>query len=531
MATVQSTLALGTPGAALDLTAAGNSRFLIISGCDADSVVDIQGSNDDVNYSLLLKVVAQQAPIDMSTFVCRYLRAFVRGGTQGDAKIGAVESDVEVGIVTVPATGAGFGAFTDLTVDAGSLRSYIVGGTDPDGVIEIQTSQDGVNPVNTYIIAGNGSLNVFGTERYVRARRTKGSTIGSLTVGCVSTVGGGGGGAPTGPAGGVLGYTGSTYPNPSGLAGVAGFIPVLGDSIFKTDDAPADTDSDDIGIETGLGGPAVAAIAGSSGAISIKTGPGGDGAAAFAGGDARDINIEAGRGGTDAGAGGGLGGSIFETAGRGADDNGGAAQPGGAIIHAAGQGGLAQNAANAAVGGQYSISGGRGGAGSGTRLAGNGGDVNIHAGDAGANGGAGGAVGGRVIVEVGQSTALVDYQADIDLRARLTRSTDGTQNIASNATQILSTGRSVIKISATAARNINVAPCIFPGVADGEQLQIINVGATFAITLNGVATVAGSDMRLVGGSRVLSANGGNVSLVWSDDIGKWIETAAAINPT
>ena len=65
------------------------------------------------------------------------------------------------------------------------------------------------------------------------------------------------------------------------------------------------------------------------------------------------------------------------------------------------------------------------------------------------------------------------------------------------------------------------------GGQDGDTVTIQNVG-TFAITLRGEALAAGSNLLIGGGSsRQLSADGGNITLRWSDNFTKWIEIAFA----
>lgn len=271
-----------------------------------------------------------------------------------------------------------------------------------------------------------------------------------------------------GPAGGVLGYTGSTYPDPNGLAPLDGVI------------GPLDT----IPIKAGTAEVSFAVDArtvdGTEGShLRLLGGAGGDSDAAstVAGGGGR-IYLYAGASGADNGAGLGNGGSVFVRSGYGdiggdtriltkvgasqsgtvyirdhdlasksgtppAGVNGGGIEistlrggpatgsvvpgEGGPIEIRSGAGGSASSAYDAGgagdiaiiagfggsasadhiagIAGEVEIDGGTGGAGSETMPASDGGDVTIKAGSSGTDNGGGGANGGKIYVSSGNSSS------------------------------------------------------------------------------------------------------------------------------
>jgi YrbI family 3-deoxy-D-manno-octulosonate 8-phosphate phosphatase len=155
-----------------------------------------------------------------------------------------------------------------------------------------------------------------------------------------------------GPAGGVLGYTGSTYPDPNGLAGgdgtwaPAGRIPIAepsGTEIqFRVDPRPtagSGTAGAHLYHRAGLGAAASSTVPGAIGGDAALFGANGSGASATqSGGDGGSAGILGGEC-KD----GGIGGGAFALAGKGGDG-----EPGGAF--------------GPGAGGDVGISGGKGGA-------------------------------------------------------------------------------------------------------------------------------------------------------------------------
>lgn len=227
----------------------------------------------------------------------------------------------------------------------------------------------------------------------------------------------GAGGPPSGPAGGILGYTGSTYPNPNGLA--AGTIPIKGTwtpaipypatqpMIIQGDQPPVGSVGYPLSILASKGGDAAAFVGpgNTGGSFTLAAGAGGDGGAGGPAGQGGAAQLLGG----DAGAGNGVGlggatpygGAALVKGGTGTAERGG---------HATLQGGTGSGVV-AGVGGPNTggfayVTGGTGGAGTGAAVAAIGGDVEITGGAAGANGGAGGNDGGFVVVRGGAATGL-----------------------------------------------------------------------------------------------------------------------------
>jgi len=79
----------------------------------------------------------------------------------------------------------------------------------------------------------------------------------------------------------------------------------------------------------------------------------------------------------------------------------------------------------------------------------------------------------------------------------------------------------VIQITAAAARTMTSAPTIANG-ADGQIVTIINVGATYAITLQDQGTLAGSNLRLSATTIALGPRD-SIVLKYNATIGDWVQ--------
>jgi hypothetical protein len=353
--------------------------------------------------------------------------------------------------------------------------------------------------------------------------------------------GGGGGGAPSGPAGGVLDYVEidgvtnpSTYPNPNGLAvvvddgGGVWRIPVRNNDPGKTTLAigPDANNPFSGGTETwSFRGPDGAATndplinADDGVKAEIRSGRGGDSlpndvTATANGGAGAELYVWAGDGGQGGGGGGAAGG------GGGVTVRAGYGGPGGAGVAGGPPG----------DGGDAGITAGYGGTGSATHPAGKGGRLLLYAGDAGSDVGGGVGAGGNVIIKGGNRS---DNGAAGNNGRILHDSVSSfaalqSVNITAVTTQFGFVNSPVIAIDSDAAYVMAPAgKLIEDGSEDGDTVTIQNVGI-FAITLQGEATSAGSNLLIGGGSsRQLSPNGGNITLRWSDNFTKWIEIAFA----
>jgi len=210
-----------------------------------------------------------------------------------------------------------------------------------------------------------------------------------------------GGAGAFGAAGGVLGYTSSAYPNPTGLAPIAGAIPILAgvDVTIAIDDGAASTDGDDLTLQAASGGDAAGAVnAGAGGNFRGNAGHGGDASAAASAANGASAKLYGGDGGSAAGTG--------EFPGNGGD----------AAMYA-GTGGEAGTAASGGAGGGAGQFAGAGGAGSASQAAGAGGNLVLEAGGAGADNGGGGAAGGGVDVNGGAATGPLAVGGPVDLQA------------------------------------------------------------------------------------------------------------------
>ena len=364
---------------------------------------------------------------------------------------------------------------------------------------------------------------------------------GFALPGCGAGGGGGGGGPPTGPAGGVLGYVEidgttnpSTYPNPNGLAPVVDDgggtwrIPVRNDDPTKSAIAFGPDANSPL-----VGGTEAWIFRAPDGANTIDPAVDAD--------DGVRAELIGGRGGDSlpndptATANGGDGATVYVIAGRGGDGGGGggAAGGGGALILQSGDGGSAGAGAGggpAADGADVQIEVGAGGTGSATQPAGKGGRLLLYGGNAGTDGGGGVGDGGDVLLKAGDRSdggaagnngrilhdSVSSFAANQVINITAATDTFGFANspviiIDSNAAYVM----------APAGKQLE------DGGQDGDTVTIQNVG-TFAITLRGEALAAGSNLLIGGGSsRQLSADGGNITLRWSDNFTKWIEIAFA----
>jgi hypothetical protein len=213
--------------------------------------------------------------------------------------------------------------------------------------------------------------------------------------------------APSGPAGGVLGYTGSTYPNPNGLAAIFSlfdppgetYIRVLngsGMTYFRMDNNTNTVTNVDrsIGILAGTATGGFFGVDIRGGDIRVR---GGTGSSAVSGGGGGSVYLLGGDGGT----GNWSGGSAYVQGGQGSSSNGpgGTAEVTGGTGLGTGNGGLVRlkggfAGPSATAGGDAYVEGGSGGGGR------NGGDVYILGGTNQLNN----ATGGDVTIRGGDGT-------------------------------------------------------------------------------------------------------------------------------
>lgn len=352
------------------------------------------------------------------------------------------------------------------------------------------------------------------------------------------------GGPPSGPAGGVLGYTGSTYPNPNGLASIADQIPVRGPKTGNIVSLVLDS-------TTTIGN------AGDSFTIAAATGGAGTGIQAS--GPGGNITLTAGVAGIAGGAGTGAAGAVFVNAGSGSLTGGsggnvtvsagssGGVNPGGAATIASGAGSDATGPFAGQSGGVLQLAAGQGGAGSVASFAGTGGTTFLSAGSAGAANGGDGGAGGNIVIEGGNGTGLgtagsvtinagtgatsgvVSLNAGIGSpNTAVTSIGDGSkpgQRVLISArfgnppqTGILNTTPYDLTPTAAFCAFTASAPTVLRSIAngfDGQEITFLNLDAADTITFQRT-----DGYKLGAATRVLG-NGGSITLRYQG--GSWYE--------
>lgn len=295
------------------------------------------------------------------------------------------------------------------------------------------------------------------------------------------------GGAPSGPAGGVLGYTGSTYPNPNGLAGIADVIPVKAPAgatmTVKVDD-----------VSVGAGKSLILSAGGTSvpntgAGITFLQGPTGSNAAGAAkGGGGGTIVLVAGDGGLGAvGVASGVGGSISIASGSTGALNGGIAPlVGSQIAIQADDSGIAQT----------------------------GGSVFIGAGK-------GSVTNGSVIIGSGPATGGC---SEIVLNAVVRESTNGIGlNVVGG--EVVGTANALVSlyylINTTGGPiTLNAATPVVNGSLAYSGLRVALVGSNLT---DDIIVPVGGNVLLSGGANKTIGSNGYLELLWNGS--KWIQTA------
>jgi hypothetical protein len=366
--------------------------------------------------------------------------------------------------------------------------------------------------------------------------------------------------APTGSAGGVLGYTGSTYPNPNGLAPVSGSnIPVKGTAgattQFRADDYSGVLKAPSLSVHAGANAGAgeggdVGLVAG-NGAVGVGgTGRVDGGYGDTTGGDAQlnagDSSAGEGARVIAAGATAAEGGGIVLV--------GGLGPLGGSVTITAGQGDTTDGGASSLVGGAGSVNGGWAYVTGGVASGGNAGSVVI-------TGGASidsGEYGGDVVVKGGASTGsgASPYGGSVNLDGG-TGTVNGHVRVGATDAQYVALGRSGKDVTVNgrnvgtptiyaplAATTIPVnGPTIFLNPAANRDMTASPTLQTSGITAGTIVTLVNEDSTFyvdltqdAGGTSYLKLATGNIYLFKYDTITfifdgtYWVEVGRSVQP-
>jgi len=498
-------------GAAVDLSAKANApRTWILTGGTKLSV-DIWKSPDGGTTWQFVRTLTSNAgvftenPVLPGTPILgTQVKAVLRAGNASGASLyvatdgsAAAEDSLDV-----PASGAGMA--TDTTT-RGEMRTIFFTGAKGD-VFTVEGSNDAgatYNPLAQILSLATSPYDARGVYDRIRLRRVSGTTgVAQLVSTPSPAAAAASGGPPSGPAGGILAYTGSTYPDPSGLATVAGVIPVKAGApgstaIFKADD----------GTGAGDGGTGLEIQPGAGAAATPATAGGNGGTGGFVGGAGGDA-------------------SATHAAGRGSN-----------LLFEAGQGGAASATQQGGPGGDHTDSAGEGGPGSAAFGSGPGGTKTVKGGDAGPNGGGGRGNAGPLNLDAGSGGTPADLTLGGNARAIVAASqrvdSPFTQDLTADADTI-APATSLIYLTASAGnRVLSSTPSIdWPNVEDGGILEVINVDAAHSIQLKGESALPGSGLLIQTGSVTLAHSGGNARFRFvAGAINKFVQVGGENNPT
>ncbi len=510
----------GTYGASIDVSAIGDARTIVLTGGDADTVVIVEGSKDATAANFVPIFSTRGMPVTLVVNdTSLFYRARLAAGALPVAVLGGENRTVSAAAIAVPAAGAGFGAATNLGTTAGPIRTFLLASQDVDSVVELHGSNDGTNYALLAVLTGVARVFTRESVRWYKARRTAGTSVDRFSVASADDFGVPV--PPTGPAGGVLH---GTYPNPDGLAPIAGVIPIIGgDTVQHTDDGTGATDGADFTTRAGdatdgIGGSRVdragdASGTGIGGEYSARAGNGtSGGSASLTGGSS-----SAGAGGSANLYGGassaGVGGSLVAGAGNGTTGGGGA-------LFSAGS-------ASAGVGGTATLAGGNSTAG-----VNSGGDVVMVGGEP--HGGAARGVAqiqpvdGQV--ELAAATSILNPGSEVFTGRRTLHG----MNVAPVVAVILGAGNAIpdpfatggnrgfMKLAIAGDLSNTATPAILGTPVDGEELFVFNP-TVHSYTLSDNGTIPGSLLKLATATVVL-APGGSILLRWYATAGAWYQT-------
>jgi hypothetical protein len=407
----------------------------------------------------------------------------------GGAAFDILQADISTGVVSavssaVPLSSLQTGVLTEILQ---ALRTATSGIADAlpyfRKLAGVLTTQNGDS-------VAVSAVNVAGTTWKMQAALTGPGTAlvyipNSAAAGIYTGAGSDNGAVPFGPAGGVLGYTGSTYPNPNGLAAIANVIPIL----RNTGAAPtAITIRPDAGLTTDGGTP-----------LTVKAADAGPGATTNDGGA---LTLQGGVGGSAAG---GVGGDAQMIAGSGA--------AGGVAVVRGGLG-------NAGAGGELRLIGGVGTGAQGGSLYIEGGDSNT--GDYGVV-----AIGTsqqsntrRVRIGKADETPVRIESAPVLLSLAQTATAGAPGNqVGSGGPALYAQYRLSSAGAVTMAADPMPALGGTPTLEAGAEILVINVGA------NNITFNTGGNLRTPSGAAMVVGAGGSFRATYEGLSQKWFVTS------
>jgi hypothetical protein len=499
MATLtQNAVALGSPGASLNVQAAPDVKTLVRAGGRATDVVRVEGSVDGTTWAEVFTFLGPSGVqvIDQSL---QFVRTAGASGTQGSLYCNWTFEDSVEEVSTVNQalnlnSAGGAGTALDLNpLNVAAFKTFQYGGGASTDVLAIQVSSDNTNWVSLGAIFGaSGILELFFSARYVRSFYNSG-VAGSAALTMQATENVIGGGSATSLEADGDGYIPVTTPS-------GGFIlapsPATG---------PAGTSGIDAALGGQQGGAATTDAAGDGGSIVLEPGGGGAASATQPGGDGGDVVND-----------GGLGG------------NASAAQPagdGGDVLWFGGGGGSGTATQPAGDGGSIVMLGGPGGLNAGGG-GGDGGDASLTAGDATGNGDGGNAslragrrsgsgVDGDVTLDAGNNGGAVV----LSNTSRLVTA-PGSQ-VLSAVGNTISPAATLVKLSNSSggALTLTSTPTVADGVTEGQRLRLVGTAAD-PVVVQREAALAGSNVFLGAASRSIGL-WGHLELQWVS--GRWVE--------
>ena len=166
-------------GAAVDVSAMGAEKTVVVCGGAFVAAVHIEVSNDGVTWGPFIDFTA----CDWDNYIvsCRFMRVRVSGYKSGApvAAVGASDAGASASISLPVPAGNGVGTAVDTSV-LGPLKSIVVAGS-YDAVVTIQISEDGVTFSDAESFPKPDRENIEAWARFMRVRQS-GYVSGAATV-------------------------------------------------------------------------------------------------------------------------------------------------------------------------------------------------------------------------------------------------------------------------------------------------------------------------------------------------------------
>lgn len=166
------------PGTAIDVSAMGSEKSIVIAGTFTGATISIEISNNGVDFSGFLTFPAEGKKV--LPVVARYMRVFVRGRSAepfyANADVGANDNGSKFVELPVPA-GNGAGTPVDIS-KLGNYTTFIVVANMPGVTLAFEISEDGTDWVSCGAsfadVGGLHSRNIIANQArlFVRGRTT-----------------------------------------------------------------------------------------------------------------------------------------------------------------------------------------------------------------------------------------------------------------------------------------------------------------------------------------------------------------------